>query len=613
MILLFGGTTEGLAAAHLLDVLGESYLYLTQTPTSQRVNGEHRHGALDAEDMVALCRQVRARLVIDAGHPFASQLHGNIFTASEQTGVPVVRFERPGLMTDMPGVRFFDSFAQMCDALALHSVEPVLALTGVQTIVHFKAVWAMPVHFRILDTDLSMQKALLSGIPPGQVHAAPAHITAQSVQQLIDRTGARLLLTKESGQSGYYSVKQEVARRNNIPLWVVRRPPMPAFAHTVFDVKALHRLMLTMRKELWKEDANLRSGYTTGTCVTACAKAALAAIATGRFPTDVTVVLPEGERVRLAIYPQHLDGASASCLTIKDAGDDPDVTHAAEIGCRVDLAASGHITFERGVGVGVVTLPGLQCPVGEPAINVVPRRMICEALTQTAHELEVPLGMRVTPFVPDGEALAQRTFNPRVGVAGGISIIGTSGRVVPLSHEAFVGAIRQQIEVARAMGCRDMVATSGRRSELLVQPRFAHLPHQAFVHHGNFIGDTVQMVADAGFGHLVLGIMVGKAIKLAEGYLNTHSHRVTFNADFAAQMALDTGYDRSVADAIRQLTLANAICGLIPFGGHEPFYMAMACRCHQAIKATLQCNMALTVMILNDDREVTFSDFSACC
>lgn len=225
------------------------------------------------------------------------------------------------------------------------------------------------------------------------------------------------------------------------------------------------------------------------------------------------------------------------------------------------------IRFLQGEGVGRVTLPGLGIPVGEPAINPTPRRMI-EAEVRALTDADV----EITISVENGRELAKRTFNERVGVVDGISIIGTSGIVMPLSNEAFVESIGRELQVARAIGCDSIGLASGKRGE---EALLAIEPDLRVVHYGNFIGATLEQAYRLGFQRVVLGIMIGKAVKLAEGHLDTHSHKVLMNKSFLADVAADVG----VADAenlLDKVTMARELWALMP----ATFFERLSELCH---------------------------------
>ena len=208
-------------------------------------------------------------------------------------------------------------------------------------------------------------------------------------------------------------------------------------------------------------------------------------------------------------------------------------------------------------------------------------------------------GLIVTPFIPEGERLAERTFNPRVGVMGGLSVLGTSGRVIPYSTEAFLASLREQMVVARENGCTELVATSGRRSEMILRKQFLHLPDLAFIHYGNLVGETLKLCNELSFRKLTLGMMPGKAIKLAEGHLNTHSRHTSFDPEFAASLAEACGYPDQVTEAVRNLKLANAIAGYIPFSQDEPFYLLVTGKCTAVCRSVLSPRVLFRFILIS--------------
>lgn len=585
MILLFGGTTEGRMAARLLDMLKIPFFYSTKLGAQPDVPGIHISGEKSADLIKEFCTSNKIRLLVDAAHPFAVQLHTNIALAAAELGLKVVRVERRSPELRYPGVRFFQSYNEMADAALEMDDVPLLALTGVQTIVPLKRVWeSRQCYFRILNTTQSEMLAQKSGINGDLVIRDSAPESADALRLLVNKLGIKVILTKDSGYSGGLDVKLSVARLLGIPLWVLKRPVLPLFDYLAYDRKELLMLLLRLKKELLATDT-LATGFTTGTCVCAAAKAAIVAIEEQQFPDSVTVYLSDGTPATFAVFPCKLESAMASCTVVKDAGDDPDVTHGKEVGCAVYYTDNKGISFRRGEGVGLVTLPGLQVGVGEPAINPGPRRMVAEMVMEMSLHYSIGGGFIVEPFVPEGEELAKRTFNERVGVEGGISILGTTGRVYPYSAEAFLGAIREQVRVARSLGCDQIVITSGKRSEVTLRPLCADLPSNAFIHFGNFVGETLKIAGEEGIARVMVGVMLGKAVKLAEGNLDTHSREVLLNPAFMADVALSLGYPLNIVAAICELKLANAIVDIIPFGITEPFYVEIAERCRAVCRA----------------------------
>jgi cobalt-precorrin-5B (C1)-methyltransferase len=280
--------------------------------------------------------------------------------------------------------------------------------------------------------------------------------------------------------------------------------------------------------DVMSEKPPLRRGWTTGTCATAAAKAAYAALLTGEFADPVEVTLPRGERVAFALATTHLETAVATAGVIKDAGDDPDVTHGAVVLATVRPGVLGSgVTFRAGIGVGTVTRPGLPIPPGEPAINPVPRRMIATAIAEVAAEVAAVQHSRdvvVEIGVADGERLAARTLNARLGIVGGLSILGTTGIVVPYSCSAWIHSIRSGIDVARAAGLDHIAGSTGSTSESAVQ-RLYGLSEPALIEMGDFVGAMLKYLRRHPVPRVTIAGGVAKMTKLAQGLLDLHSKR----------------------------------------------------------------------------------------
>ncbi len=609
MVLIFGGTTEGKIVAELFDIIGQEYFYSTKTDAHKTIKGKRVYGDMDVTEMKQFCRKNNIRLIVDAAHPFAVQLHENIFKTSEELKLKVIRYERtfPKLQASKQ-LRLFNSYNEMASALIANNFENILALTGVQTIEKLKVVWKQQTcYFRIMDSELSRTKAKQTGIASEFVIPMQPDADAAELIELAQKLNVKILLSKESGESGFFENKAEAATKLNIPLWVVKRPVLPAYENMADNPKAFLQTFYRLKKSVLKIDGELRSGYTTGTCVTAAATACFIALVEKRFPKAVEVELPDGEKKKLAVFSKYLLEKSASCVVVKDAGDDPDVTHAKEIGCELVFVEKLGIHFLKGQGVGMVTLPGLQVQVGESAINPVPRKMISDMLTNLSENSKIETGFEVKPFVPEGEALALQTFNPRIGIVGGISILGTSGKVMPYSNDAFLASIRQQVKVAKETGCNELVLTSGKRSENRLKSRFPNLPSQAFIHFGNLVGETIKLAVEEGIEKVNLAIMFGKAMKLAEGHLNTHSKNVVFNPKFAEKLAEQAGYSKSISEQVAKVTLANAICEIIPFSTEEPYYRLVVRKCYDNCTQLIPENHLFCFFLLVGEEDIRIS------
>ncbi|MBI2873762.1 MAG: cobalt-precorrin-5B (C(1))-methyltransferase [Firmicutes bacterium] len=328
----------------------------------------------------------------------------------------------------------------------------------------------------------------------------------------------------------------------------------------------------------------LRYGYSTGTCAAAAARAAAICLRDGAAPAEVEVTLPGGDSAVIPIRDGGLGSvglpgvdaqaafpASAWASVIKDAGDDPDVTHGAEIRAEVFPGQGPGIAIEAGEGVGTVTKPGLGIPVGEPAVTAVPRRMITRALE------DLLPGARVVVSVPEGLRLAEKTMNPRLGVVGGISILGTTGIVVPYSTGAYRASVSRALDVARASGCRKVVLTTGSRSDRAAQEEFGiDLPEEAFVVAGDFTGYAVKAAARKGFDRVSVWGMIGKISKLAAGIFQTHAYagRVPFR--LLADVASAAGAGLETTRLIEESGTARLASELIAAAGAGDAFRRLA-------------------------------------
>lgn len=341
----------------------------------------------------------------------------------------------------------------------------------------------------------------------------------------------------------------------------------------------------------------LRTGYTTGACATACAKAALLALIKQSSVETIEITLPLGEKVTFNVSCT-FNTDQATCTTVKDAGDDPDVTHGATIGCTVSFNTSNRVMFLRGPGVGMVTLPGLAISVGEPAINPVPRKMITDAVHFLTHQYKINKGVDVEIFVVNGEEIAKKTLNARIGILGGISILGTTGIVKPFSASAYIASITQGIDVALANGCKEIVINSGGRSENILRKRFVHLPEFAFIQYGNWIGETLDKIRSSGLQSVTMGIMLGKAAKLAQGELDTHSGKSSWDKQFIYNLAKQSGYSDEQCLPILDLNMARRLTEIFSFNEQEPFFRELAARCHTVCAAVIP-DVQLQILLID--------------
>ncbi|ALI54394.1 cobalt-precorrin-5B (C(1))-methyltransferase [Celeribacter marinus] len=274
----------------------------------------------------------------------------------------------------------------------------------------------------------------------------------------------------------------------------------------------------------------LRRGWTTGACATAATRAALHALWGAGFPDTVRITLPKGERPQFALsYTAQGDGWAEAGI-VKDAGDDPDVTHGAEIRARVAVSTGG-VTFKAGAGIGIVTKAGLPIGVGEPAINPVPRDMMRAQVADMAARLGHAPDVEITISIPNGEAIAKKTWNPRLGIKGGLSVLGTTGIVRPFSCAAWIASIHRGVDVARAEGLAHVAGCTGATSERVVQAHYG-LSDGAMLDMGDFAGGMLKYLAKHPVDHVTIGGGIGKLAKLAQGEMDLHSKRSQVDMQF---------------------------------------------------------------------------------
>ncbi len=300
---------------------------------------------------------------------------------------------------------------------------------------------------------------------------------------------------------------------------------------------------------------SLRRGWTTGACAAAAAKAAYAALQGGAFPDPVTITLPGGQQPAFALARSRRGAGYAMAGVIKDAGDDPDITHGALIQATLRPGDPGSgIRFVAGQGVGIVTKPGLPLAVGEAAINPMPRRMIASAIADIAGDETLP-DLTVEIAIPGGEELAAHTWNPRLGIQGGLSILGTTGIVVPFSCAAWIASIHRGVDVARATGCNRLIACTGSTSEAAMRAIMAD-PPQAWIDMGDFVSGLLKYLRRHPVEKLIIAGGFAKICKLAAGHMDLHSARSQVDFAFLGEQARQAGLDESTATAITQTNTA---------------------------------------------------------
>lgn len=620
MILILGGTTEGRVAVRVADEAAATYYYSTKgtLQSIECAHGIRLAGAMNEEEMECFSRDHAIKLLIDAAHPFAQVLHQTIEKVSKCLQIPVIRYERRYPPRDEDLI-WCDSYADAIHQMENKGIQRLLALSGVNTLAPLRPYWrSHTTWFRILEREESLSLAEKQGFPQERL---VFYREGEDELKLLEQLHPDAILTKESGFSGYFTDKVNAARQFGIPVFVVKRPALPETFYRVYGEDGLRKQIERLLPEFFP----LKSGYTTGACATAAAKAALLALLSRKEQTESQITLPSGEQITLPVAYTEWAGCSATCTVIKESGDDPDVTNHSRIrvtvqlsldvsGCATVMAQeehcqetesddTGRVIFQAGEGVGTVTLPGLGLKVGGPAINATPRKMIRQELIPL---LPSPDSVAiVTVSVPGGEELAKRTFNPKLGIIGGISIIGTSGIVRPFSSDAFIASIRKEASVAKAIGCETLVINSGAKSERYLRSLYASLPPQSFVHYGNFIGETLKIAADLGFKQVILGIMIGKAVKLAEGFLDTHSKKVVMNKGFLQDVAKEAKCEEATVDAINRITLARELWELLAEKEQNRFFPLLLQKC-KSYCAPILPDGELTLLLISEEGKVLY-------
>lgn len=584
-LLILGGTTEGRRCVEVCEEAGVPFYYST-FGSSQEItlhNGIHITGGKDKEELQAFCQGNNVGLIIDAAHPFATNLHSNVGALH----IPVIRYERE-FPTIPEAVQQASSFEKAISLL--HQTKPtkVLALTGVNSIAKLQRYWQVhETYFRVMPIAETEKTIKRTGIPRSQIIYYDKDLSDEALFRTLQ---PNLIIVKESGTTSGFTEKVSTALSLGISVIAITRPDLGYTPNlTVTGKIGLRRGIEQLLPEFFPQ----KIGFTTGTTATAATKAALIALIDDIEFSTVEVTLPDGEIIPFPIQSVTVEGNEATAVAIKYSGDDPDVTNGAEICAKVALnQEKTGVEFKQGIGVGKVTLPGLGLEIGGPAINKTPRKMmtaLCEELLDLTQ-----VGVEITISVPEGESIAKNTFNPRLGIVDGISIIGTTGVVRPYSNDTWIASIRREMEVSKAVGVEHLVLNSGGRSEKYLKARFSHLPPNAFIQYGNFIGQTLTFAHQLAFPTVTLGIMLGKAVKLAAGELDTHSHKVTMDKEFLSQVLQESG---EVID-ISGITLAREIWQLIP-NKTSRFYQLIIKYCYEVCKPIVP-NASLEILLIDD-------------
>ncbi len=595
MVLIFGGTTEGRIAARVCDMAAKPLYYSTKAGEQHIAasNITMVWGDKSCNDIISFCKEHSIKLIIDAAHPFATAIHHNIIEAAKVLSIATIRFDRQTEKIDSTGVVFFDSLEDIIKKIEEKKYQKILALTGVKSSgALLPLTKECDIRLRIMDRADSWQHIKQVGFPKDKVII----YEQESDRELFESFAPNVIITKESGKSGNFHNKIALAQSLGIEVFVISRPMGEVYDSLVYGEYGLRGAIDKFVPEFFA----LKIGYTTGSTATAASVAAATALLSGKAPSEVEITLAGGEPIKMPIAKTSTLGSVATATAIKNGGDDPDITHGLEIDSKLELlGASKEIVICGGKGVGRVGRAGLGIEVGDSAINPVPRKMIRDNLSRVFKEYGYSGGAKVTISVPKGEEIAKKTFNARLGIEGGISILGTSGIVEPFSNKAFLESIARQIDIVVAMGQKWVVINSGAKSERYIKERYGDAPQEIFIHYGNLIGDTLALCSQKGITRVTLGVMMGKAVKLAAGELDTHSKHSTMNKEFIAELCHKAGCSPCVTKRVKDMVVARELWDIT---NSSSFYELLRQHCYKTCSNIYKSE--LEIVLIKDSGEL---------
>ena len=353
-----------------------------------------------------------------------------------------------------------------------------------------------------------------------------------------------------------------------------------------------------------EEKTKLRTGYTTGSSATAAAKAGLLSIINQKKTDSITIKLPKGDSIEILVHSCDFNSDNAKCSVIKDGGDDPDVTHGAEIIVELSFTEKvNEIEIDGGEGVGIVTKPGLGLEINKPAINPTPKKMIIENLREIGEKILEKKGIRVVISVPKGKELGPKTDNPRIGIKNGISILGTSGIVIPFSTASYAASIRQNLDVAIAMGNDTVVLTTGGRSEDFAK-KIVDLPEHCFVQMGDFSGYTIQQCSRKNIKRAYVVGFIGKLAKMAAGVKQTHVKGSKVDMSFLADLAKKSNANETIIENIKKANTARHVSEIIQENNVEGFFDLIVNETYRHMRKHSEEKVPIDVILFDFDGNI---------
>ena len=353
-----------------------------------------------------------------------------------------------------------------------------------------------------------------------------------------------------------------------------------------------------------EEKTKLKTGYTTGSSATAASKAALLSIINQKKIESVDILLPKRSYIQIPINSCEFESEKAKCSVIKNGGDDPDVTHGAEI--IVELSFTGKINeidIDGDEGIGIVTKPGLGLEINKPAINPVPKKMISENLREVGKEILLEKGIRVIISVPKGKELGPKTDNPRLGITNGISILGTSGIVIPFSTASYAASIRQNLDVAIAAGNETVVLTTGGRSEEYAK-KIVDLPIHCFVQMGDFSGYTIQQCGRKNIRKAYVVGFIGKLAKMAAGVKQTHVKGSKVDMNFLSELAKKANANEKVIASIKKANTARHVSEIIKENNISGFFELICGETYKHMRKHSEEKVPIDVILFDFEGEI---------
>ena len=353
-----------------------------------------------------------------------------------------------------------------------------------------------------------------------------------------------------------------------------------------------------------EEKAKLKTGYTTGSSATAAAKAALLSIINQQKIEKIDIMLPKRSFIKIPIHSCKFESNKAKCSVIKNGGDDPDVTHGAEIVVELSFTNKvNEIEIDGGEGVGIVTKPGLGLEINKPAINPVPKKMIMENLREIGEKILENNGLRIVISVPKGRELAPKTDNPRLGIKNGISILGTSGIVIPFSTASYAASIRQNLDVAIAMGNDTVVLTTGGRSEDYAK-KIVDLPEHCFVQMGDFSGYTIQQCSKKNIKKAYVVGFIGKLAKMAAGVKQTHVKGSKVDMNFLSELAKKSNANDKVIESIKKANTARHVSEIIQENNVNGFFELICSETYKHMRKYSEEKVPIDVILFDFDGSI---------